>query len=83
MTERLTQADINRRHMESMGLDPDTLGQPYSKPQPSLTDAQRCPDVYDGLRCARSVGHPGRHVRGGAKWGGDEEVNDYTAGGTA
>jgi hypothetical protein len=83
MTERLTQADINRRHMESMGLDPDTLGKPYSSPQSTLSDAERCEEVYDGFRCARTVGHSGIHVRGGLKWGVTEEVNDYTAGGTA
>lgn len=83
MTERLTQEDINRRHMLAMGLDPDTLGKPYSKPQPSLSDAQRCPAMLDDERCARPAGHPGIHVRGRTRWDDTEEPNDYTAGGTA
>jgi hypothetical protein len=66
-----SQEDVNRQHMTSMGLDPETLG----KPSPRAEQPDRCEVEGLGGRCARPRGHTGHHARGGVAWG-DTYVDD-------
>lgn len=64
-----TQDEVNRQHMEAMGLDPDSLG----KPAPKAEDPERCESraLVEGdlqVRCALNKGHEGSHMRGKRRW---------------
>lgn len=62
-----SQEDVNRQHMASMGLDPDSLGKAAPKP---LED-HRCPSRMPGYlekQCVLDDGHNGTHVRGKDRW---------------
>ncbi len=55
--------DVNKQHMEAMGLDPEDLGKPVPK-----EESERCEATMDNVRCARRPGHLGGHARGNVYW---------------
>lgn len=66
--------EVNRQHMATMGLDPESLGKPVDTPVSAWdtkSDGTRCvaTNPETGNRCAMANGHPyDEHIRGKEHW---------------
>lgn len=61
----MTEQDVNRQHMDAMGLTGVNLGEKYEQ---SLYSPDRCEVTLGTARCARKIDHEGVHARGGLAW---------------